>query len=530
MTDLDREVRELLRDRVGRAEFSRELPRSVLRRVRVRQTGTIAGVLAMLALIALPILAASTLFERERKEEAGQPPDPVTSTVYGVSVTYPANWTLLQLNAQLEMDGTVTSSMIQLSNFDPLDGRNWVCPLPVGGSIPDGGVVLFVQEIFTSGAAASAWPVELREGPAVFDTCGRRIARWKAGARTFEAGVVGDLDGVAYRQLVSAFRSMTFERPDDDPLLGAETTTVDHAYVIASGREEGQPWNLLAFRYRDIADNVLCILVDPIGPPQGSCLPNPVENYPFAFELSAAPVGRTLFAFGKAPPDAAEIQTLAGRSLQLEPLPRGLRFPFDAFIGPADGVIADGVRLVEVRIVDAEGTSVDRQQWIEQVDGNGPDVIAFDHAFGDLWWIAHEGGAVSLETRTGALESIPLGDLAEGEHLRVGTHTFTREMPSGTEYETIVFGVSSGISDQVTLVLSTGSAQQASVRLLAHAIHGSEVFARNHVFWTTVPGPVRGEIVAVDTGCVILAREPFRPDTPLPASSHPLPDPGCIGP
>ncbi|MGH3143442.1 MAG: hypothetical protein ACRDO9_09970, partial [Gaiellales bacterium] len=471
MTDLDREVRGLLRERAGREEVPRELPIAVRRRIRARQSGVVAGVVAMILVIAVPIVAAPGWFDRKDDNRHGETTNPVTSTVYGVSITFPDDWTLLQLNDRLEMGGTETSSLLQLSNFDPLDGRTWVCPLP-GGSIPEGGVILFVQELLNWDRSVPLWPVELSSGSATFDTCGRRMARWQVDGRTFEAGVVGDLDGPAYRHVVTAFRSMAFEPPDDDPPIGNDTTTTDLAYVVASGRENGEPWNLLAFRYRDISDNVLCILLDPIGPRQGSCLPNPVQNYPFAFELSAEEVGGTLFAFGKAPLDAADIRTLTGRSLHLERLPAGLRFPFATFIGPADAVAADGTRLVEVQIIDAADASLDRQQWIESGDRDGPDVIAFDHAIGDLWWIAHEEDSITLKSRKGVLESISAGNLPGGEHLRVASHTFTDELSSGTEYETVVFGVSSSVADQVTLVLTTGTAQHASVRILAHQIEG----------------------------------------------------------
>jgi hypothetical protein len=530
VTDLDREVRGLLSERAGREEVPQELPPRVRRRVRARQSGVVGGVVALIIVIALPIVAAPGWLERKDEKRGGEATAPVTSTVYGVTITYPDDWTLLQLSDQLRIEGTETSSLLQLSNFDPLDDNGWLCPLP-SGRIPDGGVILFVQEIPTE-ATTDSWPVELREGPAVFGACGEKVARWQSSGRAFQAGVVGELEGAAYGDLIEAFRSMVFEAPDDDPPLGAQDVTVDHAYVLASGRESGQPWNLLAFRYRDISDNVLCILLDPIGPREGSCLPNPVENYPFPFELSAGQVGGTLFAFGKAPPGAAEIQTLVGRSLHLERLPAGLRFPFTAFVGPADAVVADGTLLVEVRIVDAEGAFVDRQQWIENADRNGPDVIAFDHAFENLWWIAHEGEAITLKSRTGVLESIGTGNLPGGEHLRVASHTFTTELPSGTEYETVVFGVSSSIADQVTLMLTTGTAQHASVRILAHEVDGPDSFDLRHVFWLTVPGAVRGEIVAVDTGCLVLAREPFRPDTPPPSLPSPPPESElpCIGP
>ena len=105
-------------------------------------------------------------------------------------------------------------------------------------------------------------------------------------------------------------------------------------------------------------------------------------------------------------------------------------------------------------------------------------------------------------------------------------------MPVVPEYETVVFGVSSRIADQVTLVLTTGTVQHASVRILAHEVEGPDLFDLRHVFWSTVPGAVRGEIVAVDTGCLVLEREPFRPDTPPPSLPSPPPDPElpCIGP
>ena len=532
MTDLDREVRGLLRERASREEVPQELPAEVRRRVRARQSGVVGGVVALVLVIALPILAAPGWLQGDM-EPRGESTDPVTSTVYGVSITYPDDWTLLQLNDQLEMGGTETSSLLQLSNFDPLDGRTWVCPLP-GGSMPEGGVILFVQELLDWDRSVPLWPVELSSGSATFDTCGRRMARWQMGGRTFEAGVVGDLDGAAYREIVTAFRSMAFEPPDDDLPIGNETTTVDLAYVVASGREAGEPWNLLAFRYRDISDNVLCILLDPIGPRNGTCLPNPVQNHSFAFELSATDVGGTLFAFGKVPPDADAVETLAGRRLRLESLPAGLRFPFDSFVGPADETVADGVTLAEVRMVDAGGHVVDRQQWIEpsSVDEGARGVKAFDHAFGELWWLFDDGRQIFLKTREGVLQTLNGRLLPADEHLRVRTHTFTRETESGTAYETVVFGLSSGEGDQVTVVLMTGEVVNASTITLEHQVDGPDLIDLGHLYWARVSGAVRGEVVAVDTGCRVLARVPLQPDTPPPSLPSPPPQPElpCIGP
>jgi hypothetical protein len=531
VTDLDREVRGLLRERAGREEVPQELPTAVRRRVRARQSGVISGVVAMILVIAVPIVAAPGWFQREDKEPQGESTDPVTSTVNGVSITYPDDWTLLQLSARLEMSGTETSSLFQLSNFDPLDDNDWVCPLP-SGSIPEGGVVLLVQEILTE-ETVDPWPVELREGPAVFDTCGRRVARWQVDGRTFEAGAVGDLDGQAYENLVAAFRSMSFGSPDVDPPLGTDTTTVDHAYVLASGREAGEPWNLLAFEHDVDADRELCMGLDPIGPPEYRCWINPRDNAFMDFELDVGMVGGSPFAFGWAPAQTGRLETLAGRPLRLVSLPNGLRVGVEAFVGPADEEVVDDTSLVEVRIVDTGGHVADRQQWIEAESVEGAvGVMAFDHAFGQLWWLYDDGQQIILKTREGVLQTIGERLLPAHEDLRAWTHTFTRGTDGGTEYETVVFGLSSGEAPQVTLMLTSGEVVNASTRTVEYEISGPDLIALGHVFWASVAGAVRGEIVAVSTGCGGLARLPLRPDTPPPSLPSPPPEAElpCIGP
>lgn len=496
-------------------------------RVRVRQLAVVAGIATVLAVVAVPLALAPRLFQHELQDEGSAGP-PVTSTVSGVSITYPGEWTLLQLNDRLEIGGTETSSLFQLSNFDPLENNVWVCPLP-SGRIPQGGLVLYTYEILEDQVSAPAWPVDLEDGRAINDTCARRVARWQVDGRTFEAGAVGDLDGSAYGELVAAFRSMSFGAPDDDPPLGTDNVTVDHAYVVASGREGGEPWNLLAFRYRDVSDNVLCLLFDAAGPPEGRCEPNPIQN-DLDFVLSAEPAGGTLFAFGTAPASAARVETLDGRSLQLQPLPEGLRIPFQAFVGPADELVADGAQLVEVRLVDAGGDVVDRRQSIEPMDEGVPGVKAFDHAFGELWWLFDDGEQILLKTRDGVTEMTGGRLLPEGEHLQVWTHTFTQETDVATEYETIVFGLSSGEGTQVTLLLTTGEALHASLHSLEQ--RGPDLIVLSHIFWTTISGAVRGEVVALDTGCRVLARLSLHPDTPAPPLPSPPPEPDleCLGP
>jgi hypothetical protein len=493
---------------------------------------SVLSVTAILVLMIAPFVVAPPLFRGEDREgDPGRKPRPVTSTVHGVSITYPDDWTLLQLNDRLEMDGTETSSLFQLSNFDPLDDNVWVCPLP-SGQIPQGGVILFVQELLTA-VDAPPWPVDLTPGAATFDTCGRRMARWQVGGRTFEAGVVGDLDGPGYGELVAAFTSMTFEPPDDDPPLGVQNTTVGNAYVLASGRENGEPWNLLAFKYRDISDNVLCLLLDPIGRREGSCVPNPIQNALFyEFALSVEQASDRLYAFGTAPADADAIETLAGRRLPVAPLPAGLGVPFQSFAGPADEVTADSASLVEVRLVG--GGDEDRRQWIEpsSVEARAPGVKAFGHAFGELWWLYDDGERIYLKTRGGWLRRTPTRLLPAGEHLQALSHTFQEETESGVAYDTVVFGVSSGEADQITALLATGEAIHASIRTLEFEIRGPDAIDLGHVFWLSLPGAVRGEIVAVDTGCRVLARQTIDPETPPPSlpSRPPQEELPCIGP
>jgi hypothetical protein len=215
-------------------------------------------------------------------------------------------------------------------------------------------------------------------------------------------------------------------------------------------------------------------------------------------------------------------------------LPDGLRVGATAFVGAADEEIADGARLAEVRILDAGGNVVDRRQWIEPgpVDEGAPGVKAFDHAFGELWWLYDDGERILLKVGGGWIRSTGGRLLPAGEDLRVLTHTFQRETEDGVVYDTVVFGLSSGEGDQVTLLLATGDVLNASVNTLGYQIDGPDMIDLGHVFWATVPGAVRGEVVAVDTGCRVLARVPLQPDTPPPSLPSPPPEPElpCIGP
>ena len=112
-------------------------------------------------------------------------------TNFGVSVTYPSDWTLLIAPADLSGPGDIEGPVFQLSSFDPGAlgsdaAQAWRCPLR-DGALPADGALLVVRAI-PSADADGRWPVTLGSAPEANGDCGEGdYARWRSELSGFEA-------------------------------------------------------------------------------------------------------------------------------------------------------------------------------------------------------------------------------------------------------------------------------------------------------------------------------------------------------
>lgn len=366
MMDLERELRELLLDKAEAGRATGPAPAPVLRRVRRRQVVTVLTAAVMVIALGVGSFAGlRALFPGGRAAPAAG--GERTSTVHGVTITYPDDWTLAQLGDRLGQDEVDVMPVLQLSNFDP---GTFVCPLP-SGEVPEGGVLLYVQQL--SGprdlATPPVWPVE--PGPSSHEyglgcVDAQSYATWSAHGRTYEAflggaPLYGDIEGTAdYERLLKSFRSLAFAAgaPEPAPFQVGDTTFTGSAYVLQSGEVEGEPWNLLALTFRTDTARYLCTVLDKPGRDHTQ-----VCNTPDVAEedvsVSAGRLHENMFLFGTAPAETARI-LIGDTSWATVPLPSGLGVSADAFALDMGPFLALGGTLVAV---DSEGRELFRKDF-----------------------------------------------------------------------------------------------------------------------------------------------------------------------
>ena len=262
MNDLEHDIRKVLERDAERAPLVTRAPSGLRSRVRRRQVAAAAiGVAAALVVVTI-VAGALVLLPLDHGRPAGVIDLLERSNVLGVSIEHPSDWPLLHL-----ADGPLPSGggrevapVLQLTNFDPEpvdDSRSWICPFP-SGTVPEKGVVLYVQEVLAdpSDGSAEAWPVNpTAEVQPWWDTAcvGDQAARFRVHGRTYEAFLIGDHSKTAYPRLLEAFRSMTFSRESPvyaglgDRQQGLSLVNAA-AWVLASGEQAGVPWSLLGIR------------------------------------------------------------------------------------------------------------------------------------------------------------------------------------------------------------------------------------------------------------------------------------------
>lgn len=237
MNDLERELRELLDERSRESRVGMRPAPKVLRRARRRQVWTVLGTVAtVVAVVGGSIAGVSALVGEEREPIVTTPGSTQTrtSTVYGVTITYPEDWYLVQLSERID---ETRKALFQITNFDPGE-VDWFCPTPAG-SFPDDGVILYLEEVggFEDTVGYLDWPVDLAplpdgDGTGCTPTGSRSI--WTEGGRVFQAFLHGNGDAYA-RLSLDVFGSMRFGEDGGDHVGGLEPR-----YVLASV----DAWNL----------------------------------------------------------------------------------------------------------------------------------------------------------------------------------------------------------------------------------------------------------------------------------------------
>jgi hypothetical protein len=267
MNDMDREVREMFRRREGDMLVPPGTPSTVLRRTKRRQLSTVAtagGVALFVAIAAVAGAAAMRSPHADRRAPGATvgvgSSTTRTSTVYGATITYPEDWSLLRIGGSYPIVGYLPPRspddvqgypVLQLSNFDPRDHNSWVCPLP-SGQLPEGGVSMFLQEVRGERLVAPAanWPEwtptqVVSTGIHACDT--EQVMSFMAQGRIYQASILGS--GEAAGRMLESIRSMRFD-PDvssGEPDVPGGPIQEHLAYVLATGHSARGDWNFLAY-------------------------------------------------------------------------------------------------------------------------------------------------------------------------------------------------------------------------------------------------------------------------------------------
>jgi hypothetical protein len=375
---LEKRLRESMERGAGGMSVEPRAPERVLRRARRRQTGTILVATAVAVVVAIGSFAAVKLYW----PSAGGPAtegDVTSSTVGGVTITYPADWQFESgRDPELALAGADQLPIFALDNEPPavpiFSGQgNQLC---TGTSVILG--VLEQHGISPSSGAPPEWPVDLRREQAKeADGCGEFwSAEWGIEGRSF----VGFLRmGAAAPQAdrvaaFDAFGGMTFGPDPSPPSIPPTAGSVSGgAWVsqsgpgggsldgptLATGTANGERWRLVAGQdHGDIALEVQYAGgASGIG---GFTLPEQG-----AIELTSADMAPTkqgvqdgeLVVFGAASKDVARIEESGtGTRAQIVAMPSSLGATFNAFV-----LVTSANQPHEIVAYDAHGNELDRQ-------------------------------------------------------------------------------------------------------------------------------------------------------------------------
>jgi hypothetical protein len=255
VNDLERDLREVLRDDALRVPTPVSAPEGLRRSARRRQAAFGgAVVLAGLAVVAGIVAGATTLLSMENGPALAALGPKTTGTQNGITITYPQAWHLIDPDAA-GLNGpqsTAESQMprIVLALAPTQVPETFGCPGQIGGDAAATSLMTIQEEpLAVDGPAASPWPADLE--PLAVDASESGCypgwtferAGWTSSGRTFEAriGFSPDVSNEEHDAMLAAFDSMTFE----PPTAGAESV------VLATGTAGGEKWRLIATKHVD---------------------------------------------------------------------------------------------------------------------------------------------------------------------------------------------------------------------------------------------------------------------------------------
>jgi hypothetical protein len=252
VNDLERDLREVLHEDARHVATPASAPEGLRSSVRRRQVVFVGLVgLAGAAVVAGIVAGATTLLPLQRGPEPAVPGTTTTSTLNGITITYPQSWHLIDpdtagLNGSPQMsESPIPRIVLALAPTEAPE--TFGCPGRAnGGEAANLLMTLQEEPIALHGAAATPWPVALEplnvdaSESACYPGWEFLRAGWTASGRTFEArvGLAPEASGEERDALFTAFASMTFE-----PSGGGATSV-----VLTHGTAGGEDWRLVASR------------------------------------------------------------------------------------------------------------------------------------------------------------------------------------------------------------------------------------------------------------------------------------------
>ena len=249
MNDLERDLREVLHEDARHVATPASAPEGLRRSARRRQVVFVGLVgLAGAAVVAGIVAGATTLLPLQRGPEPAVP-GTTTSTLNGITITYPRSWHLIDpdtagLNGSPQMSESPLPRIV-LALAPTEAPETFGCPGRANGA-EAAPLLMTLQEEPIALHGATPWPVALEplnvdaSESACYPGWEFLRAGWTASGRTFEArvGLAPEASGEERDALFTAFSSMTFE-----PSGGAATSV-----VLTHGTAGGEDWQLVASR------------------------------------------------------------------------------------------------------------------------------------------------------------------------------------------------------------------------------------------------------------------------------------------
>ena len=390
MSDLERDLRDLLETKAGDVQTTPLAPPAVLRRGRRRQVGNVVGGALMAAAAAALVVGGAATFLGDRASEPPIMGDPGalparTAVIGGVTVTAPQGWSLLDQSlwsmaiatetctSSFEGTATPVGPGASEGDADPVETPPTVeeecTPVDLAAGVPiftlanvEPNPTQTVCEVIPELPAQSVgrtdaylyvaidpdpqtqetWPVPLET--VLPGSCGTNLtAEWIVdGVGYFAAAAFGPEVSDADRQAVlDAFAGLGFE--GSPPQMAASPVI---GFVVAAGVQDGVAWRLEAGPSLTCQSLGACVVqlavitTDAGGDEQASPVTPPTTGS--SITSASQPIGQATIAFGAAAADVEAVEIVAGDGATVTPTSVPWPSTLEAFASPeapVDGTI-----------------------------------------------------------------------------------------------------------------------------------------------------------------------------------------------